>query len=118
MKSSGNRIVWLFPVPSTVPLMVLGFFALALPFIVPVALLFMLGRALFKWRLWCGWCYTGATVALFVWGTFWVQQQYDLLEMREFRRVVLQEPVKHPQRRASNQRHRLAQTLPDYSVPQ
>ena len=56
-----DRIFFAIPVPETVSLMVLGFLILASPILLPLLLLFMLGRALFKWRPWFAWCYTALT---------------------------------------------------------
>jgi len=106
-----NRIVWFVPVP-VLPL--LGFFVLAGPFILLFGLLFKLGGALFKWRRWCGWCYTAATATFLVWGVAWLQEKYDVLRIREAERVVLHKPArvingyKHVQRRAGNARPRQA----------
>jgi len=104
-----DHIFFLVPIPGIgFWLVFFGVLVLASPFLIPLLVLFLLGRALFKWRPWCGMCYTAATVALLVWGAAWVQQRYDPLRLREFRRVVLDEPApiingdKHPQRHASN----------------
>ena|SRR5215469_4375408 len=103
-----DRIVFLVPIPEMLVLMVLGALALASPILIPLLLLFLVGRALFKWRPWLGCYYTAVTVALLVWGVAWIQQRYDPLKLREFRRVALHEPApisngdKHPQRRAGS----------------
>jgi hypothetical protein len=52
-------------------LVVFGVLVLDAPILLPLLLLFMLGRALFKWRPWFGFCYTVVTVALLVWGGAW-----------------------------------------------
>ncbi len=116
-----DHIVFVVPVSETVLLMVLGALILASPFLIPLLLLVLLGRALFKWRPWFGLCYTAVTVALLVWGVAWVQQRYDPLRVRELRRVVLDEPAptingdKHPQRRAgSPSQQRQPQVPPHY----
>jgi hypothetical protein len=120
-----DPIVFAIPVPETVPLMVLGFLILASPLLIPLLLLVLLGRALFKWRHWCGWCYTAVAVTILVWGVAWVQQRYDPLRLREFRRVVLHEPAvsingdKHPQRRAGDPgQQRQPQVPPHYPAHQ
>ena len=113
-----DRIFFLVPIPGMLLLMVFGALVLAAPLLIPLLLLFLLGRALFKWRLWFGCCYTAVTAALLVWGAAWVQQRYDPLKLREFRRVVLEQPAPIIRRASSPRQQRQPQVPPHYPALQ
>ena len=49
-----DRFFFVVPIPGMLVLMVFGALVLFAPLLIPLLLLFLLGRALFKWRPWLG----------------------------------------------------------------
>ena len=115
-----DRIFFVVPIPGMLVLMVFGALVLFAPLLIPLLLLFLLGRAMFKWRPWFALCYTAVTVALLglllIWGVAWLQQRYDPLKLVEFRRVVLHEPASIIRRAGNLRQQRVPQVLSHYPV--